>query len=72
MIYSKANVSKILGISMENSIKARVLVQVDYILTPVSKLKGRRFFPHSCKENKSSYEKEIVFIKYDTGWRVKQ
>lgn len=72
VMYSKAVVKQIIGISYaEDSKTATVLVRIDYEKTPFAKLQGNRYEPSYCN-TKNTIEKEIEFVNYDTGWRIKK
>lgn len=70
-LFSKATVSDIIGITQsdDNNI-ATALVLLEYKETPFAKLKGDRHKPNQC-HSKSTFEIEVEFVKYDTGWRIK-
>jgi len=71
VMYSKAMVREIIGISYsEDSKTATVLVKIDFEKTPFAKLQGNRHNPSYCNK-KNTIEKEIEFVHYDTGWRIK-
>jgi hypothetical protein len=72
VLYSKASISKVLGISLSNNNKeAKVLIEIQYDPSPFAGLVGRKSFPSQCHQ-KQIEEKEITLIKYDTGWRIKK
>tara|TARA_R110002051_G_scaffold2660_1_gene14284 strand:+ start:27651 stop:28229 length:579 start_codon:yes stop_codon:yes gene_type:complete len=72
VLYSKASVSRVLGISLSNNDKeAKVLIEIQYDLSPFAGLVGKKSFPNQCHYNQIE-EKEITLIKYDTGWRIKK
>src|SRR5690606_6057819 len=70
VMYKKGEIIDVVGISIsDNQKEAKAIVKINYVETPFAKLEGNQFRPKQCQE-KTTVEKELNFVLYDTGWRL--